>query len=168
MLPSMSGGAVRSQCNVRARHVHVHRAVVLHTTGHATETVGGASNALHMVKVCLAYSVLHTTPLRHGATHAVTPIMKQGAGVCATCTCEAGARSTTRAVPRSRLTACSAKARMETRVPHERPAQQGDAAWATRRVATGPNRGAVLGGGWEVCGGRLTHGADGSGAGAKD
>ena len=90
MLPSMSGGvAVRLQCKVRARHVHVHGAVVLHTTGHAAETVGGASDALHMVKVCLAYSVLHTTPLRHGATHAVTPIMKQGAGVCATCTCKA-------------------------------------------------------------------------------
>ena len=49
-----------------------------------------------------------------------------------------------------------------------RPAQQGDAAWATRKVATGPNRGgAVLRGVCEVCGGRLTHGADGSGAGAK-
>ena len=81
----VGGVAVRLQCKVRARHVHVHGAVVLHTTGHAAETVGGASDALHMVKVCLAYSVLHTTPLRHGATHAVTPIMKQGAGVCATC-----------------------------------------------------------------------------------
>ena len=50
-----------------------------------------------------------------------------------------------------------------------RPAQQGDAALATLKVATGPNRwgGAVLRGVWEVCGGRLTHGADGSGAGAK-
>ena len=74
---------MRVQCKVRARRVH--GAVMLHTTGHAAETVGGANNALHMVKVCLAYSVLHTTPLRHGATHAVTPIMKQGAGVCATC-----------------------------------------------------------------------------------
>ena len=167
MLPSMSGGAVRSQCNVRARHVHVHRAVVLHTTGHATETVGGASNALHMVKVCLAYSVLHTTPLRHGATHAVTPIMKQGARVFYMQSGAKRARSMTRAVPQSRLTASSAKARMKTRVSLQACAT-GDAAWATRRLATGPNRGAVLRGRWEVCGGRLTHGADGSGAGAKD
>jgi hypothetical protein len=67
-------GAVQRACEACAW------AAVLHTTGHAAETVGGASDALHMVKVCLAYSVLHTTPLRHGATHAVTPIMKQGAG----------------------------------------------------------------------------------------
>ena len=67
--------AARARCKVRASVCT--GAAVLHTTGHAAETVGGASDALHMVKECLAYSVLHTTPPRHGATHAGTPIMKQ-------------------------------------------------------------------------------------------
>ena len=50
-----------------------------------------------------------------------------------------------------------------------RPAQQSDEAWATRAGSQqGCGRGRRSGVGGRLCDGRLTHGADGSGAGAKD
>lgn len=156
-------GAVQSACE------RVHGAAVLHTTGHAAETVGGASDALHMVKECLAYSVLHTTPPRHGATHAGTPIMKQarlggGYGRC-------GAQRRSMGAHRTSIEAGSVVGAGEEGDSRSlmRPAQQGEEGWATRAgPQQGRGRGRCSGVGGRLCDGRLTHGADGSGAGAKD
>ena len=119
-------GAVQSACE------RVHGAAVLHTTGHAAETVGGASDALHMVKECLACSVLHTTPPRHGATHAGTPIMKQarlGWGLLAV-----QCSSPFDEARRTSIEAGSVEGASEDGDSRRlmRPAQQSDEAWATR------------------------------------
>ena len=134
-------GAVQSACE------RVHGAAVLHTTGHAAETVGGASDALHMVKECLACSVLHTTPPRHGATHAGTPIMKQarlGGGLLAVqCSAPFDGASRT-SIEAGSVVGASEDGDSRRRM---RPAQQGDEAWATNacRVAAGPCSGACSG-----------------------
>ena len=155
-------GAMQSACE------RVHGSAVLHTTGHAAETVGGASDALHMVKECLAYSVLHTTPPRHGATHAGTPIMKQARLGGATGGAVLSAVRWVRTVPQSKLAASWVQARRAIR----------DVSCGLRNKAMrrgqrvqgqqGRGRGRCSGVGGRLCDGRLTHGADGSGAGAKD
>ena len=157
-------GAVQSACE------RVHGAAVLHTTGHAAETVGGASDALHMVKKCLACSVLHTTPPRHGETRAGTPIMKQARLGRDYGRCSAQRRSMVRAVPQSKLAASWVQARMAIR--DVACGLRNKAMRRGQRTRAGSQQGRARGRaqGWAggVCDGRLTHGADGSGAGAKD
>ena len=156
-------GAVQSACE------RVHGAAVLHTTGHAAETVGGASDALHMVKKCLACSVLHTTPPRHGATRAGTPIMKQARLGGGYWRCSAQRRSMVRAVPQSKLAASWVQARMAIRDVscglRNKVMRRGQRVQGRNRAVVGGGAQGWVGG---VCDGRLTHGADGSGAGAKD
>ena len=118
-----------------------------------------------------AWYALCSIQHRHvmGRRMAGTPIMKQARLRGGYWRCSAQRCSMVRAVPQSKLAASRVKARMAIR-----DVSRGLRNKAVRRGqrVQGRNRAVVGGGaqGWAggVCDGRLTHGADGSGAGAKD
>ena len=118
-----------------------------------------------------AWYALCSIQHRHvmGRRMAGTPIMKQARLRGGYWRCSAQRCSMVRAVPQSKLAASRVKARMAIR-----DVSRGLRNKAVRRGqrVQGRNRAVVGGGaqGWVggVCDGRLTHGADGSGAGAKD
>ena len=118
-----------------------------------------------------AWHTLCSIQHRHvmGRRMAGTPIMKQARLRGGYWRCSAQRCSMVRAVPQSKLAASRVKARMAIR-----DVSRGLRNKAVRRGqrVQGRNRAVVGGGaqGWVggVCDGRLTHGADGSGAGAKD